>query len=76
MATFTKPHYSATELLSRAHPRNSFIPEFFPVEVVDDEVGGAVEADEEVRHADEHVDGRRHLALVAELGAPNHLVQI
>ena len=52
-------------------------PELFAVEVVDDEVGGAVEADEEVRDADQHVDGIRHPASgVAELGAPNHLVQI
>ena len=62
--------------LSRAHPRKSFIPEFFAVEVVDDEVGGAVEADEEVRDADHHVDGRRHLAVVAELVATDDLVQV
>ena len=52
------------------------LPELLAVEVVDDEVGGAVEADEEVRDADEHVDGRRHVAVVAELFAPNHLVQV
>ena len=62
--------------LARAHPRKSFIPEFFTVEVVDDEVGGAVEADEEVRDADHHVDGRRHLAVVAELVATDDLVQV
>ena len=58
------------------HPRQPFFPEFFSVEVVDDKVGGAVEADEEVRDADHHVDGRRHLAVVAELVATDDLVQV
>ena len=53
-------------------------PELAPVEVVDQEVGGAVDADEEVRQADDDLDDAGHLALAAGTRgvAPDQLVEV
>ena len=52
---------------------DDFSPELLPAEHVDEEVGGAVDADEEVAEVDDPGHPRR---LVAPRRAEHHLVQV
>ena len=59
----------------KGHPRRAadFSPELLPAEHVDEEVCGAVDADEEVAEVDDPGHPRR---LVAPRRAEHHLVQV